>query len=168
MTEPGRVPREPTAARRRTNPVVVVAILVLALAFYFALIGVRGIYLLGQHRITLVLLGVAVLVLPVIGVWVVVAELRFGLASQRLAEQMHAAGLSTDLPDLPRLPSGRLDRAAADDWFAVQRVAVEADPQGWTGWYRLAQAYDLAGDRKRGRAALRTAIELSAGRQPPD
>jgi Flp pilus assembly protein TadD len=35
---------------------------------------------------------------------------------------------------------------------------VERAPDDWRGWFRLAQAYDLAGDRKRAREALRTAI----------
>jgi Flp pilus assembly protein TadD len=97
--------------------------------------------------------------LPLIGVWVVVAELRFGLASQRLAERMVAAGDSTELPDLPRRRSGRIERNAADAWFAERRAVVEGAPDDWRAWFRLAQAYDLAGDRRRAREALRTAIE---------
>jgi len=137
----------------------VVAVLVAAMAFYFVLIGYRGAYLLGEHRWSLKILGAAVLVLPLIGSWVVVAELRFGLASQRLAERLHAAAESTELPELSILPSGRLDRRSADAWFDQQRTAVQQHPDDWKGWFRLAQAYDLAGDRKRARAALRTAIE---------
>ncbi|MGX7679939.1 hypothetical protein ACSMXN_13695 [Jatrophihabitans sp. DSM 45814] len=135
-----------------------VAILLFAMATYFILIGIRGVYLLEQERWVLKLLGIAVLILPLVGLWVVVAELRFGAASQRLAERMHAEGLSTALPELPRRASGRLDRAAADSWFETRRRQVEASPEDWTGWFRLAQAYDLAGDRKRAREALRTAI----------
>jgi hypothetical protein len=99
---------------RRTNPLVVVCVLLFAMVVYFVLIGVRGFYLLGQDRWVLKLLGLAVLVLPLIGVWVVVAELRFGAASQRLAERMRAEGRSIDLPELPRRASGRLNRASAD------------------------------------------------------
>jgi cytochrome c-type biogenesis protein CcmH/NrfG len=155
VTEPDRS----AASSRHANPLVVVAILVAALAVYFVLIGYRGIYLLGQDRWTLMVLGVAVLVLPLIGVWVVVAELRFGLASQRLAVRMREAGESTELPELPRTRSGRVDRSEADAWFAQQRSRVEQEPHNWRGWFRLAQAYDLAGDRKRARGALRSAIE---------
>lgn len=140
----------------------VVALLLLALAAYFALIGYRGVYLLGQGSAGLKLLGVAVLVLPLVGAWVAVAEVRFGLATQRLAERMDADGVEPD-PQLPRTPSGRVERAAADALFEQRRVAVEAAPEDWRGWYRLAVAYDLAGDRKRARAAMRTAIERAAG-----
>ena len=158
MSESSPRPR----AARRTNPIVVVAALVGVMSVYFVLIGWRGLYLLGQDRWVLKILGVAVLVLPLIGVWVVVAELRFGLASQRLAERMAAAGDSTELPDLPRRRSGRIERNAADAWFAEQRAVVEGAPDDWRGWFRLAQAYDLAGDRRRAREALRTAIEKAA------
>ncbi len=151
------------SARRGSNPLVVVIALVAALAVYFVLIGYRASYLLGRHDWSLRLLGVAVLVLPLIGIWVVVAELRFGLASQRLAERLLAEGLDAHPPDVPRLPSGRPDRAAADAHFAAQRAVVQAAPDDWRGWFRLAQLYDLAGDRRRGREALRTAIEKGSG-----
>lgn len=151
----------PAQRRRRTNPLAVVAVLIFALAVYFVIIGIRGVYLLGEDRWYLKVLGVAVLVLPLVGVWVTVAELRFGAASQRLAEQMQADGESLDLPELPRRASGRVDRSAADGWFSAQRARVEADSDNWHGWFRLAQAYDLAGDRKRAREALRTAIALA-------
>jgi Flp pilus assembly protein TadD len=136
----------------------VVALLVAALAVYFALIGYRGVYLLGEHRIALKVLGVAVLVLPLIGIWVVVAEIRFGAATERLAR---ALGDHEDQP-LPRRPSGRIDRAAADARFAERRAEVEAAPDDWRRWYRLAIAYDDAGDRRRARAAMRTAIQKAS------
>ena len=138
----------------------VVALLVAALAVYFALIGYRGIYLLGEHRLALQVLGVAVLLLPLVGIWVVVAELRFGRATERLARQLPD---EADAP-LPRTPWGRIDRAAADARFARRRAVVEAAPDDWRAWFRLALAYDDAGDRRRARAAMRTAITKSAPR----
>ena len=69
------------------------------------------------------------------------------------------------IPTLPRRPSGRVDRDAADAHFEVIRAEVEAAPEDWRGWYRLAHAYDLAGDRKRARSAMRHAIELAHGRR---
>jgi hypothetical protein len=55
------------------------------------------------------------------------------------------------VPALPRLPSGRMDRRAADAWFDKQPNAVEQAPQDSRGSFRLAQAYDVAVDRRRGR-----------------
>jgi hypothetical protein len=159
VSRPERAPA--SRPRRGANPLGMVIVLVVALAIYFLLIGYRGWYLLGQDRWLLKLLGLAVLVLPLIGIWVVVAELRFGLASQRLAERLIGEGESASPPKVPRLPSGRPDRGAADLIFDRQRAVVEQNPDDWRGWFRLAQAYDLAGDRRRAREALRTAIEKS-------
>jgi hypothetical protein len=69
-------------------------------------------------------------------------------------------GLGAELESLPRRPSGRIDRGAADEHFAKVREETEADPDRWQAWYRLSLAYDAAGDRSRARAAARHAIEL--------
>lgn len=137
----------------------VVALLIVALAAYFGLIGYRGVYLLGQHSAGLKILGVAVLVLPLVGVWVVYAEVRFGFATQRLAVE-----LDEPEPELPRSASGRVDRDTADALFETRRAEAEAAPQDWRAWYRLALAYDYAGDRRRARTAMRTAIERHGAR----
>ena len=134
----------------------VVAILIVALAAYFAIIGYRGVYLLGQGSIPLKVLGAAVLLLPLVGIWATVAEVRFGMATERLARQLPDEP-SAEEP-LPRTPSGRIDRAAADARFEVRRAEVEATPDDWRTWFRLAIAYDEAGDRRRARSAMRTAI----------
>jgi Flp pilus assembly protein TadD len=133
----------------------VVIVLALALVGYFALIGYRGISLLDQHSLMLQVFGVAVLIVPLIGAWLVVAELRFGRATERLARRLPA----DDAAPLPRSPAGRIQRTAADAAFARRRTEVEAAPDDWRRWYRLAQAYDDAGDRRRARAAMRTAID---------
>ena len=135
-----------------------VALLVLALAAYFALIGYRGVYLLGQDSVALRVLGGAVLLLPLLGSWLAVSEIRFGLATERLARRLPA----DDAEPVPRTAGGRVDRAAADAAFARRRAAVEAAPDDWQRWYRLAQAYDDAGDRRRARAAMRTAIDRAS------
>ena len=134
----------------------VIGLLLFALLFYFGLIGYRGVYLLTQSRWDLKVLGAAVLVLPLVGIYVVGAELRFGRQTQRLTRDL---GPSPDAIELPRRPSGRVDRDAADAIFDRQRRSVENDPADWRGWYRLAEAYDAAGDRRRAREAMRTAIE---------
>ncbi|WP_426566558.1 hypothetical protein ACPPVT_08465 [Angustibacter sp. McL0619] len=136
-----------------------VAVLVLAFAFYAVTIGWRGVLLVDDGRPAPVLLGIAVLVMPLVTGWAVWRELQFGLATQQLGRELDAeGGLPPD--DLPRRPSGRVDRAAADAAFGPYRDAVEAAPRDWRGWYRLALAYDAAGDRRRARAAARRAVAL--------
>ncbi|NKR58304.1 hypothetical protein GS474_05650 [Rhodococcus hoagii] len=143
-----------------TRVVVAIAAIVVALAFYFVLLGQRGIALIQDGRAVPVVLGIAVLVLPFLGVWMVVATIRSGLAHQHLARRMHDEGLELDVDDLPRRPSGRIERDAADELFARVKQEWEADPDNWRNSYRLARAYDYAGDRGRARETMRRAVAL--------
>lgn len=144
---------------------VTIAVMVLVVLAYSVLLGVKGVALVRSGSVVGVLLGLAVLVVPLLGVALVLRELEFGRRCAALAETLAAeGGLPED--DLPRRPSGRVDRAAADEHFARMRAATEAAPGSWREWFRLALAYDAAGDRTRARAAARHAIALSAADQP--
>jgi cytochrome c-type biogenesis protein CcmH/NrfG len=136
-----------------------IAVLVLVLVFYAGLIGFKGVALLGSGSRVGQVLGLALLVLPLLGLVLVWREIEFG---RRTAELAHALDEEGGLPvdDLPRRPSGRVDRAAADDLFAQMRASTEASPEDWRTWFRLALAYDAAGDRTRARQAARHAITL--------
>jgi tetratricopeptide (TPR) repeat protein len=105
-------------------------------------------------------MGVALLVLPLIGLWALGAELLFAVRAERLARRLETEG---GMPDeqLPVAPSGRVDREAADAAFPTYRAAVEAAPEDWRAWFRLALAYDAAGDRRRARWATRQAIRFA-------
>jgi tetratricopeptide (TPR) repeat protein len=137
----------------------VIAVLVLILVFYAILLGTKGVAFIASGEPVAVGLGVGVLVLPVIGLALVWREIMFGRRSAQLASALEAeGGLPED--DLPRRPSGRVDRVAADEAFGLRKAEVEAEPSSWQAWYRLALAYDDAGDRSRARAAVRKAISL--------
>ena len=140
---------------------LIVGLLVASLVVYFWLLTDRALALIASGSAAGVALGIGVLLLPVLGVVVVVFELRFGWQTQTLGRRLAADGGLLDDSELPRRPSGRVERGAADAHFEVIRAQVEAAPEDWRGWYRLALAYDLAGDRKRARAAMRQAIELA-------
>jgi hypothetical protein len=129
------------------------------LVLYFVAIGWRGVVLLRVGGVVPVLLGLALLALPLVGLWAVVREWRFGTATEALAHELDVRG---ELPvdDLPRSPAGRIDRAAADAWFERFRREVDAEPASEAAWFRLALGYDAAGDRRRARAAMRRAVEL--------
>lgn len=143
---------------------LLIAFLCAALGVYFVMLGRTAIALLRTGAPAAVALGVGVLILPVVGGWVLVATLRAGLSHQRLARRAAQDGMDLDVSALPRRPSGRIDRAAADGLFESVRAEVEADPGDWRRWYRLARAYDYAGDRGRAREAMRRAVDLEAGR----
>jgi cytochrome c-type biogenesis protein CcmH/NrfG len=131
---------------------------------YFVLLGRMAVAMIGSGRAAAVGLGVAVLIMPVIGLWAMIATLRAGFAHQKLARLIAEDGMELDVSGLPRRPSGRFQRDAADALFATVRTEVEGDPEDWRRWYRLARAYDYAGDRRRAREAMKTAVELQARR----
>ncbi|WP_037355730.1 tetratricopeptide repeat protein [Amycolatopsis orientalis] len=133
-----------------------------ALVVYLVLLADRAVALLGTGTPAGIALGIGVFVLPLLGVWIVVATWRSGVQIQRLSRRLDAEGGLPDVSDLPRRPSGRVDRDAADAWFEQRRAEVEASQEDWRAWYRLAYAYDIAGDRRRARATMRKAIELEA------
>jgi tetratricopeptide (TPR) repeat protein len=130
------------------------------LVLYLVLVGLRAIAFLGTGQPLGIGIGIALLLLPVLGAWALVRELLFGLRSGRLVRALAA---EEPLPgdDLPRRPSGRVERAAADEAFEGYAHAVEHDPDDWRAWLRLGLAYDASGDRRRARAAVRQAIALA-------
>lgn len=138
----------------------VALLLTAALVVYLVLLAGRGVALLRTGDTVPVLLGVAVLLLPLLGVWIVVTTWRSGTRVQRLARRLEAEGGLPDVSELPRLPSGRVDRTAADAWFEQRYAELEQHRDDWRYWYRIAHAYDLAGDRRRARSTMRTALDL--------
>lgn len=142
--------------RTKLAVLLMVGLLVLYLVF-----AIRyGLLLIGVGEPVAVGLGVALFVLPLLAIWALVAELLFAVRAERLGVKLEAeGGLPTE--ELPVLPSGRLDRAAAAEVFPVYQAATEAAPDDWRTWFRLGLVYDAAGDRRRARWATRQAIRLS-------
>lgn len=141
---------------------LLIAFLCVALFVYFALLARTAVILIRTGTVETVALGIGVLALPVVGVWAVLATLRAGFAHERLARLAAEDGMELDVESLPRMRSGRIEREAADALFATTRTELEADPDNWRHWYRLARAYDYAGDRRRARETMRTAVRLEA------
>jgi hypothetical protein len=139
---------------------LLIGFMCLALVVYFLLLGRIAWAFITSGSATAVGLGLAVLIMPLIGIWVMVSTLRAGLAHQRLARLIRAEGMELDVSGLPRMPSGRIQRDAADTLFDTVRGELENDPDNWRRWYRVARAYDYAGDRGRAREAMKKAVEL--------
>ena len=136
-----------------------VALMTVLLLLYVFLAGQRAIVLLGSGETVGVVMGVALIVLPLLALWAIGRELWFGVRAQRVGERLDAeAGLPDE--DLPVRPSGRIEREDGDALFPRYRADVEAHPDDWRARYRLDLAYDAAGDRRRAREAIRTAIRL--------
>ncbi|WP_406280116.1 hypothetical protein OH799_13335 [Nocardia sp. NBC_00881] len=140
--------------------VALIVALVLVLGFYFLLLGRIAFSLIDSGDAAAIIIGIGVLILPLLGVWIVAATVRAGLAHQHLARRIHQEGLELDTSQLPHRPSGRIEREAADALFAKIKAEWEADPDNWRVSYRLARAYDYAGDRARARETMRRAVAL--------
>ena len=137
------------------------AAVVTATALCAGYLAVRAVALFRTGQLDAIGLGIGVLLLVVVGAVLLVGEVRLGLGSQRLARLLDAEGVAVDTPaDLPRMPSGRLTTEAADALFAERKAEVEAAPEDWRAWWRLASAYGEARDTARGRQAMRKAIAL--------
>ncbi|WP_278263955.1 hypothetical protein [Nocardia sp. AG03] len=140
--------------------VTLVALLVLAVVFYFVRLGGLAVAFIADGKPAGIALGVAMLLLPIVGAWILWATLQAAFAHQRLAKRIHEEGREVDTSQLPRRPSGRIERPAADALFAEIKAEWEADPDNWRSSYRLARAYDYAGDRTRARETMRRAVAL--------
>ena len=138
---------------------IAVAVMAALLVFYLVLVGVRAVLFIQSGEPVGIAIGLALLILPLIGFWALAREVTFGIRSERLVRQLDDLG---GFPSavLPVRPSGRPYRDAADEQFPVAQAEVEAEPENWQAWLRLGLAYDASGDRKRARGAIRTAIAL--------
>jgi hypothetical protein len=137
-----------------------VAVMAALLVIYLVFAIRYGALLIGVGEPVAIGMGVALLALPVLAIWALVAELLFAVRAERLGVRLGAEG-ALPAEELPLLPSGRIDRAAAAEVFPAYQAATEAAPEDWRTWYRLGLAYDAAGDRRRARWATRQAIRLS-------
>ena len=141
--------------RARIAALVMAALLVVYLVFVtnYALI------LINDDQPLAKAIGWALLVMPLLGAGVLAADLVFVVRGEALVKRLGAEG-GLPVDDLPRLPSGRPDPAAADLEFPRYQAEVEAEPESWRAWVRLGLAYDASGDRRRARWATRRAIAL--------
>lgn len=150
------------SAAARTKALI--AFMCLALLMYLVFLGRTAVLLIASGSAPAIGMGLALLIMPFIGLWAMIATLRDGFAHQRLARLIAADGMELDAGALPRRPSGRIERDAADALFRAVRDELDTEPDDWRRWYRLARAYEFAGDRRRAREAMKTAVRLQESR----
>ncbi|MFG2232484.1 hypothetical protein ACWGE1_38745 [Streptomyces sp. NPDC054932] len=129
------------------------------LVVYFVLVGSRGLMLIQHGTLLTVTFGVAVLILPVIGVWFLWQNTRFVTRANLLATELEAEG-GLPVDELERDTYGRILRDSADEVFARRKAETEDAPGDWRSWFRLAVAYHDARDTPRARKAMQRAIAL--------
>ncbi|MDR6980563.1 hypothetical protein J2X68_007303 [Streptomyces sp. 3330] len=139
------------------------AVTAAVLVFYFVLVGSRGVMLIQAGTLLTVTFGVAVLILPVIGVWFLWKNTQFVRRANALAAELDAEG-GLPVDDLKRTAAGRVDRDSADEVFGRRKAETEAAPDDWRTWFRLAVAYHDARDTPRARKAMQRAISLHDGK----
>ncbi|MET9325991.1 hypothetical protein [Tsukamurella sp. NPDC003166] len=146
--------------RGNLGQLLVIGFLAVAMLLYIGLIGVWASMIAGRGGAANIGLAVGMVLVGVMGLWILWSVLRNGYAHQRLAASAKALGRDLDVSDLPTMPSGRVQRDAADALFAEVKAEYEADPDSWVTTYRLARAYDYAGDRSRARNWMTKAVAL--------
>ena len=134
------------------------------LTLYLAHIAQQGFVMLASGSVAGIVLGAGMILLPILGAWALVREVLFGARIQRMARELAASNELVE-DNLPRTPSGRVDRGAAAAEFESFAEAVEQEPNNWKAWFNLSCMYDAGGERKRARAAMRNAWALRSGRQ---
>jgi len=142
-----------------TNPKVGAILLSLITLVYLVLMTNQAITLIQVDNAIAKTMGFALFGLPAVGIWSIIRELRFGLQVEALAKDVRAEGV-WPMFDLELRPSGRPVRASAEKNFAEYAELAEKSPDDWHSWFNLSLAYDAAGDSRRARGAMRTAIAL--------
>ncbi len=145
----------------RARPVAF--LLAVVLVFYLFIAMAYGVAFLSAGTPVGIGLGFAVLILPLIGVWVLVRELQFGRAVERMGRELDpqvAAAIERFLADVDSDHSDRRETADAEFERVRRDLADQGGGDSWADWYRLAVIYDQAGDRSRARECMRHARQI--------
>ena len=95
------------------------------LGLYLVFVFQYALLLIGSQNGIAKALGIALLVLPIVGAWALVSEIVFVVRGQRLVRRLgEQGGLPVD--DLPRLPSGRIDPQAETRKYVDKIVAARS------------------------------------------
>ncbi|WP_217134420.1 hypothetical protein [Leucobacter chinensis] len=144
---------------QRKSALFGVWIMSVLLVLYFVYAVQRAIALFQSGTLLAITMGVAMLVLPLIGAWALLRELRFGREATRLVDELDRTG-RVPVEEVETLPSGQPVREQAKGLLESYEAEVTANEQSWEAWARLGIMQDAAGDRTSARASLRRAISL--------
>lgn len=147
--------------QRRTAMLGVVIMSVL-LVLYFVYAVQRAIALFQTGTWITVLMGSALIVLPLIGVWALLRELKFGRDATKLVNELDRTG-RVPIEEISTLPSGKPVRSEAEQVLGAYEADAQAHADSWEAWARLGIMQDACGDRTAGRKSLRKAIALRRG-----
>lgn len=129
---------------------------------YVAILGQHGLLLVSSGDPLQIVFGALILVFPLIAIFSIYREFKFGIAVEKLAKSLEAKN-EWPIFNFELRPSGRPTKESARLEFERVRKLTEADPDNWKSWFALGLTYDAAGDRSRARAAMREAIRRTSG-----
>lgn len=137
-----------------------VAVMAILAVSYIAIFGSRGLLLIAEPSIIAQLIGVSMFVFPLVALWSIAVEIKFGFDSERLSKRL----TQEKFPELELelRPSGKAHTESAKVEFQKVKQQLESNESDWRLWFRLGEAYEASGDRKRARAAIREAIKLAS------
>lgn len=131
-------------------------ILTAILLVYLGFTVLRGLDFLKVDDPAVQVLGIAVLILPILGAILIYREIKFGKLSYLMGQTISDDYLPTnDLSDEQKREY--LDRA-------IERA--KAQMESWQAWYSVALAYDLLKERKLAREAMKYSVELYQDANP--
>jgi len=131
-----------------------------ALALYFILMGQKAVLFIASGDPVGIAMGIALLVLPLIGVWALVREVQFGMQAERLGTKLDSEG-GMPAAETELTPSGRIAKADAEPLIQRYTALADASADDWRARYRLGVVQDAAGRRKDARASIRAAIRIA-------
>jgi tetratricopeptide (TPR) repeat protein len=143
---------------RRPAFLAAIAITILV-TLYLGLVAQRAVLFMQSPALAGKAMGVALLVLPAIGVWFLVNEWRLGTTVERMAAELERQG-RLPVNEGERKPSGRLTSDAAEHAYDLAVREIELAPEDWVAWFHMAYAYEAGGQRRDARKCLRHAADL--------
>lgn len=151
----------------RAPGVVSAIVMGVLLALYLALAGWQGLLLLGSGSLVGVAMGTALLVFPIVGVWALIAEFRFGARATALVQQLTPEDFAKlDVPEgLTRDEQRAAAEALRPSTSTTETTAADATVT-WQDELLWALALDGVGQRKDARAAVRQALRMHAASSP--
>lgn len=120
------------------------------LGVYLVFAASRGLDLLKSDDPAVKGLGVAVLILPLIGTILVYREIKFGKLSYEMGQS---------IPET-YLPTTELDDQARKEFLESAIEKTKSDMENWQAWYSVALGYDLLQERRLARDAMQYSVEL--------
>jgi hypothetical protein len=136
-----------------------VVVMGVCLILYFIVAGQHAVRFISTGDPIAAGMGIALIVLPLIGVWALYREIAFGFAADKLGRRLDAEGGMPEA-ETELTPSGRIAKQDADGMVSRYESAAQAAPEDWRAHYRLGVVQDAAGRRKDARASIREAIRV--------